>query len=414
MGSGLSYPESTPGARKQARGTKSFQREWRRLRCPHCGTENPGQHRFCGMCGKPLDEAGPQIPPGKSAERVPQGRRDEPAASAPAYTGGILNLGAPAERPGRNLDYLLEDDEPRSHKGLVVGIVALALVAGLGYLRWRGELPWLKLGSLGPKNAAQTAESEKGGAAGDQAGAPGASSAATPDAGQSSNNGAATAVTAPAGTASNATSSAALATPASATGTASAASSAGSGAATVPTPSPAAESKPVAAPPNAGAPAGGEAVAPAPAGEATTPSATATPAPRPAAAPAPAEATPAPAAAPPAKPKAKAKPLAASKPADSVALGERYLYGRGVPQDCTRGLRYVKPAADQSNPRAMITMGALYATGHCLSKDLPTAYRFFALALRKDPGNGALKQNAEMVWAQMTASERQQAIRMTQ
>ena len=97
-----------------------------------------------------------------------------------------------------------------------------------------------------------------------------------------------------------------------------------------------------------------------------------------------------------------------------LPMGERYLYGRGVPQDCARGLRYVKPAADQGNPKAMITMGALYATGHCLSRDLPTAYRFFALALRKDPENGPLKQNAQMVWAQMTDAERQQAIRMTQ
>ena len=90
------------------------------------------------------------------------------------------------------------------------------------------------------------------------------------------------------------------------------------------------------------------------------------------------------------------------------------MYGRGVPQDCTKGLRYVKPAADKSNPKAMITMGALYATGHCLSRDLPTAYRFFALALRKDPDNGPLKQNVEMVWGQMTQLERQQAMRLTQ
>jgi len=74
----------------------------------------------------------------------------------------------------------------------------------------------------------------------------------------------------------------------------------------------------------------------------------------------------------------------------------------------------VKPAADQSNGKAMITMGALYATGHCVTRDLPTAYRYFALALRKDPENAALKQNAEMVWGQMTQSERQQAIRLTQ
>ena len=42
--------------------------------------------------------------------------------------------------------YLLEDDEPKSGRGfLVVALVALALVAGLGYLRWRdGGLPGLK------------------------------------------------------------------------------------------------------------------------------------------------------------------------------------------------------------------------------------------------------------------------------
>jgi len=113
------------------------------------------------------------------------------------------------------------------------------------------------------------------------------------------------------------------------------------------------------------------------------------------------------------KPKPK-KPAPAQKAEDPVALGERYLYGRGVPQDCTRGLRYVKPAADRENAKAMITMGALYATGHCLSRDLPTAYRYFALALRQDPENGALKQNAEMVWSKMTKAERDQAIRITQ
>jgi len=119
----------------------------------------------------------------------------------------------------------------------------------------------------------------------------------------------------------------------------------------------------------------------------------------------------------PAAPKPTKKPATkppAAKAEDSVALGEKYLYGRGVPQSCEKGLRYVKPAADQSNPKAMITMGALYATGHCLSRDLPTAYRYFALALRQDPENSALKQNTEMVWGQMTQSERQLAIRLTQ
>lgn len=116
---------------------------------------------------------------------------------------------------------------------------------------------------------------------------------------------------------------------------------------------------------------------------------------------------------------ATVKPTPAPKPApapkvDPVTLGEKYLYGRGVPQNCDKGLRYVKPVADQANSKAMITMGALYATGHCVARDLPTAYRYFALALRKDPDNTALKQNAEMVWSKMTPTERQQAIRLTQ
>ncbi len=115
------------------------------------------------------------------------------------------------------------------------------------------------------------------------------------------------------------------------------------------------------------------------------------------------------------KPVAKPTPKPPAKSTDPVLVGERYLYGKeGFPQNCERGLHYVKPAADQSNPKAMITMGALYATGHCLSKDLPTAYRYFALALRGDPENGPLRQNAEMVWKQMTSEERKQAIRLTQ
>jgi putative CocE/NonD family hydrolase len=44
----------------------------------------------------------------------------------------------------------------------------------------------------------------------------------------------------------------------------------------------------------------------------------------------------------------------------------------------------------------------MYATGHCVSSDLPTAYRYFALVLRTDPENGAASQNLESLWKQMT------------
>ena len=81
----------------------------------------------------------------------------------------------------------------------------------------------------------------------------------------------------------------------------------------------------------------------------------------------------------------------ANAPADSfedrlVADGEKYLYGRGVPETA-RGRREIcRSAREQSNAKAQTLLGAMYATGHCVSRDLPTAYRWFAKALHGDPG----------------------------
>jgi hypothetical protein len=111
------------------------------------------------------------------------------------------------------------------------------------------------------------------------------------------------------------------------------------------------------------------------------------------------------------------KPSAASRPAatyDPVTEAQKYLYGRGSPQDCERGLRLLRPAANQSNPKAMIEMGALYSAGLCTPHDLPTAYRWFALALRKDPENTAVQADLRKLWGEMTQPERQLAIKLTQ
>jgi zinc-ribbon domain len=346
------------------------------VRCPHCGNENPGDHRFCGMCGKPLPESTAEI----SSSLPERASRHESPTPAPAYTGGIFNLGAPNDAPYQSLDYLLEDeDEPKSHTGLIlVGLVALALVVGLGYLRFRNAgFPFPKPRSTTAQTAPAPNPADSSAPAADQPNAPAAQpappAATTP----------APATQAPP----NQASAPAPANPTPTPGT---------------SPSAASESNTAATPANA---------APAPANPPEPENSNDKNAEKESEAPA----NPAPAPAKPAEavtPKPKPKPT--PKPSDNVALGEQYLYGRGVPQNCERGLRYVKPAADQSNPKAMITMGALYATGHCISRDLPTAYRYFALALRLDPENGPLRQNAEMVWKQMTAEERKQAIRLTQ
>jgi hypothetical protein len=295
------------------------------------------------------------------------------AEPAPAYTGGLFRMGSgEPDRPSRNLDYLLEDDESKSHKGLFffLGLIALLLAGGLGYLRFRnGALPNLMGGGKPAVHDAASGETSENSPSTD------AGKAGKGDEGQPS-------------TASTPAVTAEGASPASTE-------------ASVP-PAPDSKQLTEVRPKNPAESTSVPAIAPT-AATTVKPEAEApeTEAPK-------TEALPAPAA----KPSVPPKP--APKPEDPVVMGEKYIYGRGVPQDCARGMKTVKPAADQNNSKAMITMGALYATGHCVSRDLPTAYRFFALALRKDPENAALKQNVEMVWSQMTQSERQQAIRLTQ
>jgi TPR repeat protein len=97
-----------------------------------------------------------------------------------------------------------------------------------------------------------------------------------------------------------------------------------------------------------------------------------------------------------------------------VSEAERYVYGRGVRQDCDHGVRLLKRAAEQSDAKAMILMGALYSTGTCTPRDLPTAYRWFALALHKQPDNQVLQDDLKNLWEKMTQPERQLAIKLSQ
>jgi TPR repeat protein len=125
---------------------------------------------------------------------------------------------------------------------------------------------------------------------------------------------------------------------------------------------------------------------------------------------------------PPAKAPARSKPSAAFVPtkpsperaAEPVSEAQKYIYGKGVRQDCDHGLHLLKPAADHGNPKAMIEMGALYSAGLCTPRDLPTAYRWFALALRKQPDNTAVQTDLQKLWGEMTQPERQLAIRLSQ
>ena len=406
------------------------------MRCPRCGNENSETNRFCGMCGAtmlPASASAASAPaqgaatrssaPPSSVPSAPAQSRtsapvseESPVISGPSFLG--LNDPAPRKRAGlsadphasstRNLDYLLEDEDEHRHGGggkFILILLALALAVGFGYLRWKNQaFGWL--GSHTNKPSAATQNSE----------APDTSSATPP--------------------ASNSTS--VPTTPTVAPQAApDPAAAAGSPAAASPAPANPAAANPAAASPTAASPttnpatgtttpnsAPGDAAASTDASNPPSDSAAAPPVPA-AKEPAPAAPDAAPAANPkPASPRPNkaadqppTKPHAAIKATqaiDSVSEAQKYLYGRGVKQDCDRGLRLLKPAANQSDPKAMIEMGALYSAGLCTPHDLPTAYRWFALALRKEPDNQAVQTDLKKLWGEMTQPERQLAIKLSQ
>lgn len=94
--------------------------------------------------------------------------------------------------------------------------------------------------------------------------------------------------------------------------------------------------------------------------------------------------------------------------------GEAYLYGRGAGKNCDEAVKNLKAASAKQNAKARSTFGTMYATGHCVPRDLPTSYTWFARALRADPNNQILEKDLVAVWNQMTPPERQMATRSKQ
>lgn len=388
------------------------------MRCSRCGNDNPTENRFCGMCGATL--LAPTPPPVAAIPETQTQRaasavagipspvvtapekpvepprptapaaRTEPSISGPSFLG--LNDPAPRKRASLsidphhggssgNLDYLLEDDG-EEHKGGGSGkaifiLVVLAIVVGFGYLRYRNNgFRWSTSAENKPPAAEQT----------------------PPDSGASAPTTASPSVT--------------------------------------PQTQPPVASQPAAPAPHQAAPDKAETPATPPS---TTPTNVApaknddtraagqdnsadnsdtTGADNSDTAPPPAPAKPAKAEVPKVAKPAPVKPsAAAAKPAraaDPVSEAQRYLYGKGAPQDCDRGLRLLKPEANKANPKAMIEMGALYSAGLCTPRDLPTAYRWFAQALRKDPDNMSVQTDLQKLWGEMTQPERQLAIKLSQ
>jgi len=88
---------------------------------------------------------------------------------------------------------------------------------------------------------------------------------------------------------------------------------------------------------------------------------------------------------------------------------EAFLYGRGATENCDQAVKYLKSASAKQNAKARSMFGTMYATGHCVARDLPTSYGWFALALHVDPNNQILEKDLTAVWNQMTPPERELA-----
>jgi hypothetical protein len=92
-----------------------------------------------------------------------------------------------------------------------------------------------------------------------------------------------------------------------------------------------------------------------------------------------------------------------------IQLAEKYLYGRGVTQDCGRAMNLLQSSASQQNPNAQIKLGALYATGQCVQQDRAQAYGWYSKAKRLEPGNTWLDYSLNSLWASMSDDERRRA-----
>lgn len=393
------------------------------MRCSRCGNENSEQNRFCGMCGASLlaapapASAQPQPVPvaTPAAAHEPVAARAEPSppphassANSPSISGpSFLGLNDPPSTrvssrkrarlsidphsaPGGNLDYLLSEEEPPRHWGpgkILLLLIALALAVGFGYLRFRTH-GFAFLNPTAKKPDAAVAQNTP---------TPDTSAQTTPPAStpepQPPSIQPAPVASSPAPDTTPSNSNPAATTPPLSTDSAPATS----------TEPGAASSKPI----DSSAPENPDATSPADKDSSSTTAQPAAklPAPKPTEKPKPAPKPSLP------KPSPATRPVA---PADSIAEARKYIYGKGAAQDCERGMRLLKPAANQANPKAMIEMGALYSAGLCTPRDLPTAYRWFALALRKDPENTSIHADLSKLWKEMTPAEQQLAIKLTQ
>lgn len=403
------------------------------LLCPRCKYNNPHDNRFCGHCGlaletalEPLEEIPARQPvsvgaggssrstdtifgldfeplraelfqeeaaarprpvastPARSEPARPEPVNEPPAAEPvrrqperepsyrePTIAGpSFLGIGTEPEKRSGSYSYLLDYEEPASHRGRWMALVLLVVAVLVG-LQFRPQLKAWATPIYGAVKARVNPQP--------------ASPQSAPAAPDTSANSAATQSPAPA-------------QPPAAAGDSQPTQNSAA--------QPASEAKPQSAE-SQPAPKSDDHAAPA-ADEKSTTAAAAKPSP----------ATQEEAGAPARKTAKPAQTLRASrtKPAEAqpqddrlLVLAQKYIRGDGVRKDCTTGVAYLRESMKHPSAAAATQMGALYATGTCMPLDRVSAYRWFGSALQMNPGNGWLAREREELYAQMSTAERQRA-----
>src|SRR6266487_557652 len=123
------------------------------VHCAHCGYDNSPEYRFCGMCGASLAH-----PPASQAtavrEVLPPTNGGEKTTPDNVHGPSFLGL---AEDPKVEFHYLYEDEQPRSHVGVVVFL--LLILGAAGYLGWQWQHHGFPFNQLGASSAGQQSAS---------------------------------------------------------------------------------------------------------------------------------------------------------------------------------------------------------------------------------------------------------------
>jgi zinc-ribbon domain/Sel1 repeat len=353
------------------------------VHCTHCGYDNSPEYRFCGMCGASL--AHPPVASKPAEKPAPaNGGNGSEKVHGPSFLGL-------ADDPKAEFHYLYEDEQPRSHIALLVFIVILiAAGAGLGW-QWRhGGYPFNRgIGGLFSQSSSPSSSEVSPAQSPDQqthidkplTGAGDVLPTQPDQKGQAETEGKTTEIPVENGKSATSTN-----PPASTASSAAPAQPSAGDNENPPAQEKAAENKPpeqaqeAKATPPAEVPAKPRAIKPATRGAKSAAS------------------------------QAETSTAPTSPDADLELAGERYLYGNGLPQNCSRAESNLRTAANKGNLKAQTVLGTMYATGHCVDRDLPIAYRWFARALHQEPQNARIADDLQVLWRQMSPQEKQLAM----